>query len=80
MTPMTASRQAAFAFYLKGDAIILVAADKSGESEKTFCKRLVKTADEGFAQQLEESKKTRRADPMARTLNADVKSITRQET
>jgi len=44
----------------KREAIILVAADKSGGSEKKFYKRLIKTADERFDQHvkaLKESKK-----------------------
>ena len=38
--------RAAFAFDPKREAITLVAADKSGGSEKKFYKRLIKTADE----------------------------------
>ncbi|MCK5750021.1 MAG: type II toxin-antitoxin system RelE/ParE family toxin [Oricola sp.] len=44
--------RAAFAFDPKREAIILVAADKSGGSEKKFYKRLIKTADERFDQHL----------------------------
>ncbi|MAW79376.1 MAG: addiction module toxin RelE [Parvularcula sp.] len=48
--------RAAFAFDPKREAIILVAADKSGGNEKKFYKRLIKTADERFDQHLEELK------------------------
>ena len=44
--------RAAFAFYPKREAVILVAADKSGGNEKKFYKRLIKTADERFDQHL----------------------------
>ncbi|WP_375207249.1 type II toxin-antitoxin system RelE/ParE family toxin [Hyphococcus sp.] len=44
--------RAAFAFDPKREAIILVAADKSGGSERKFYKRLIKTADERFDQHL----------------------------
>lgn len=45
--------RAAFAFDPKREAIIIVAADKSGGSEKKFYKRLIKTADERFDQHLD---------------------------
>jgi len=45
--------RAAFAFDPKREAIILVAADKSGGSEKKFYKRLIKIADERFDQHLD---------------------------
>lgn len=51
--------RAAFAFDPKREAIILVAADKSGGSEKKFYKRLIKTADERFDQHLEALKKNK---------------------
>ncbi|MAW81244.1 MAG: addiction module toxin RelE [Parvularcula sp.] len=44
--------RAAFAFDPKREAVILVAADKSGGNEKKFYKRLIKTADERFDQHL----------------------------
>ncbi len=46
-------RRAAFAIDPKRKAIILVAADKSGGSEKKFYKRLIKTTDERFDQHRE---------------------------
>ncbi len=49
--------RAAFAFDPKREAIILVAADKSGGSEKKFYKRLIKTADKRFDQHLHVLKK-----------------------
>ena len=42
----------AFAFDPKGKAIVLVAGDKSGGSEKRFYKVLLKTADERFDRHL----------------------------
>lgn len=51
--------RAAFAFDPKREAIILVAADKSGGSEKKFYKRLIKTADDRFDQHLEALKKSK---------------------
>ncbi|GJL93774.1 MAG: hypothetical protein DHS20C05_01790 [Hyphococcus sp.] len=59
MTPMTASRRAAFAFDPKREALLPVAADKSGGSEKKFYKRLIKSADERFDQHLEALKKNK---------------------
>jgi hypothetical protein len=38
----------AFAFDVERKAILLVAGDKSGGSEKIFCKRLIATADKRF--------------------------------
>lgn len=46
----------AFAFDPKRKAILLVAGDKSGGSEKTFYKRLIKKADKRFDDHLEELK------------------------
>jgi hypothetical protein len=46
----------AFAFDPKRKAILLVAGDKSGKSEKTFYKRLIKKADKRFDDHLEELK------------------------
>lgn len=51
--------RAAFAFDPKREAIILVAADKSGGSEKKFYKRLIKTADERFDQHLKALKENK---------------------
>ena len=47
----------AFAFDTKREAILLVAGDKSGSSEKRFYRRLVRKADECFAARLARSKK-----------------------
>lgn len=47
----------AFAFDKKRKAIILVAGDKAGVSEKRFYKKLIKKADERFNSHLEEIKK-----------------------
>lgn len=65
----------AFAFDPKCEAIIHVAADKSGGSEKKFYKRLIKTADERFYQHLKALKENKGVDPMARTLNEVMKSL-----
>ena len=46
----------AFAFDPKRKAMLLVAGDKSGRSEKTFYKRLIKKADKRFDDHLEELK------------------------
>ena len=43
----------AFAFDTERDAILLVAGDKSGGSEKTFYRRLIEKADKRFKQHLE---------------------------
>ena len=43
----------AFAFDPERDAIILVAGDKSGGSEKTFYRRLIEKADKRFKEHLE---------------------------
>ena len=43
----------AFAFDTERDAIILVAGDKSGGSEKTFYRRLIEKADKRFKEHLE---------------------------
>ncbi len=43
----------AFAFDPERDAILLVAGDKSGGSEKTFYERLIAKADMRFQQHLE---------------------------
>jgi len=51
--------RAAFAFDPKREAFILVAADKSGGSEKKFYKRLIKTADERFDQHLDTLKENK---------------------
>ena len=51
--------RAAFAFDPKREAIILVAADKSGGSEKKISKRLIKTADERFDQHLDALKENK---------------------
>jgi hypothetical protein len=45
--------RAAFAFDPKREAIVLVAADKSGVSEKKFYKRLIEKADARYAHHLE---------------------------
>ena len=47
----------AFAFDTKREAILLVAGDKSGSSEKRFYRRLVRKADERFAADLARLKK-----------------------
>src|SRR5262249_11958412 len=47
----------AFAFDPKREAILLVAGDKSGVSEKKFYKRLIEKADERFDRHLETLKK-----------------------
>ena len=44
----------AFAFDPKRDAVLLVAGDKSGVSEKRFYKRLIATADARLDRHLEE--------------------------
>ena len=41
-------RRVAFAFDPRKNAILLVAGDKSGSSERRFCKQLIKKADERF--------------------------------
>ncbi len=46
----------AFAFDPERDAIVLVAGDKSGSSEKTFYRRLLEKADKRFAEHLEDRK------------------------
>lgn len=43
----------AFAFDPERDAILLVAGDKSGGSEKTFYRRLIEKADKRFMEHLE---------------------------
>jgi hypothetical protein len=43
----------AFAFDPERRAVLLVAGDKSGTSEKMFYKRLIKRADKRFAEHLE---------------------------
>ena len=43
----------AFAFDPERDAILLVAGDKSGSSEKTFYRRLIDKADKRFKEHLE---------------------------
>jgi len=47
----------AFAFDENRKAILLVAGDKSGVSEKSFYKKLIKKADERFDAHLEKEKK-----------------------
>ena len=47
----------AFAFDTKREAILLVAGDKSGSSEKRFYRRLVRKADERFQAHLDRLKK-----------------------
>ena len=47
----------AFAFDTKREAILLVAGDKSGSSEKRFYRRLVRKADERFQAPLDRLKK-----------------------
>ncbi|BAZ11238.1 hypothetical protein NIES4071_30640 [Calothrix sp. NIES-4071] len=47
----------AFAFDLLRQAILLVAGDKSGMSEKQFYKQLIKKADERFDEHLTQLKK-----------------------
>lgn len=51
--------RAAFAFDPERRAIILVAGDKSGVSQKRFYKRLLKIADERFTAHLNELKETK---------------------
>ncbi|MDB5519913.1 MAG: hypothetical protein JWQ17_6671 [Tardiphaga sp.] len=50
----------AYAFDPERKAILLVAGDKSGGSEKRFYKGLIQRADERFSQHLAELNKTRR--------------------
>lgn len=45
--------RAAFAFSPEREAVLLVVGDKSGESEKTFYKRLIKKADSRYSQHLD---------------------------
>jgi len=52
--------RAAFAFDPQRKAIILMAGDKSGVSQKRFYKRLLKIADERFEAHLEELKGTKK--------------------
>jgi hypothetical protein len=47
----------AFAFDPERDAILLVAGDKSGSSERTFYQRLIAKADKRFKEHLEEVKR-----------------------
>jgi hypothetical protein len=49
--------RAAFAFDPERDAILLVAGDKSGSSERTFYQRLIAKADKRFKEHLEEVKR-----------------------
>ena len=51
----------AFAFDPKRKAILLVAGDKSGISERRFYKQLIKKADERFDTHLDRLKKDRRS-------------------
>lgn len=51
----------AFAFDPKRRAIVLVAGDKSGVSEKRFYKTLIRTADERFDAHLNRLKKKRKS-------------------
>ena len=51
----------AFAFDPKRKAILLVAGDKSGISERRFYKQLIKKADERFDTHLDQLKKDRRS-------------------
>jgi hypothetical protein len=44
----------AFAFDPERDAILLVAGDKSGVGEKTFCRRLIEKADKRYQEHLED--------------------------
>ncbi len=50
----------AFAFDPERKAILLVAGDKSGTSQKRFYKQLIKKADERFTEHLEQLKETKR--------------------
>jgi hypothetical protein len=50
----------AFAFDLKRSAILLVAGDKSGGSEKRFYRQLIRKADERFDAHLNRLKKERK--------------------
>ena len=43
----------AFAFSPERDAILLVAGDKSGSSEKTFYRRLIEKADKRYKEHLD---------------------------
>jgi len=51
----------AFAFDTKREAILLVAGDKSGSSEKRFYRRLVRKADERFEAHLDRLKKGKKS-------------------
>jgi hypothetical protein len=50
----------AFAFDPERKAILLIAGDKSGTSQKRFYKQLIKKADERFTEHLEQLKETKR--------------------
>ena len=50
----------AFAFDPERKAILLVAGDKSGTSQKRFYKQLIKKADERFSEHLAQLKETKR--------------------
>lgn len=50
----------AFAFDPKREAVLLVAGDKSGTSEKRFYKQLIRKADKRFAEHLAGLEKTRK--------------------
>jgi hypothetical protein len=50
----------AYAFDPTRKAILLVAGDKSGISQKRFYRSLIRKADERFAEHLEELEKTRK--------------------
>jgi hypothetical protein len=52
--------RAAFAFDPKRQAIVLVAGDKSGGSQKRFCKQLIAKADRRFAAHLDGLKAARK--------------------
>jgi hypothetical protein len=52
--------RAAFAFDPKREAVLLVAGDKSGTSEKRFYKQLIRKADKRFSEHLAGLEKTRK--------------------
>jgi hypothetical protein len=65
--------RAAFAFDPKREAILLVAADKSGVSEKKFYKRLIDKADARYAQHLEKLKAEEKAEAAKKAAAKPVK-------
>jgi hypothetical protein len=57
---MMASGVSAFAFDPNRRAVLLVAGDKSGGSEKRFYRQLVRTADKRFDEHLEHVRKEKK--------------------